>query len=232
MSNQTIKENFIMKKSSLLFAAATGAMILALSGCAKNENYAQKSYCSDGIEIQSVVIDVSDRQLEISASEDNNVYIEYFDGEKEYLDVTVSKESVLTVKCVYDKKWTDFVGVKKFEAKYRSIKIRVPDGITGAFTAHTTNGDISASAVSFGDKVNLGADGGSVVLERLSAGKAINLKAKNGDIRGTVTGGWDDYSISCTIKKGDCNLPLNKVGGDKAFSADCNNGDIKIDFVK
>ena len=51
------------------------------------------------------------------------------------------------------------MGVKKFEAKYRSIKIRVPDGITVAFTAHTTNGDISASAVSFGDKVNLGADG-------------------------------------------------------------------------
>ena len=104
MSNQTIKEYFIMKKLSLLFAAATGAMILALSGCAKNENYAQKSYCSDGIEIQSVVIDVSDRQLEISASENNNVYIEYFDGEKEYLDVTVSEESVLTVKCVYDKR--------------------------------------------------------------------------------------------------------------------------------
>ena len=48
----------------------------------------------------------------------------------------------------------------------------------------------------------------------------------------TVAGGLDEFSVSCKIKKGDCNLPLSKEGGDKEFFADCNNGDIYVEFVK
>ncbi len=58
------------------------------------------------------------------------------------------------------------------------------------------------------------------------------MTAKNGNIAGTIIGGWDDFSISCNIKKGDCNLPASKEGGEKLFTASCNNGNINIEFVK
>ncbi len=66
----------------------------------------------------------------------------------------------------------------------------------------------------------------------MSVGKAISITIKNGDIKGSVIGGWDDFDIACTIKKGESNLPAEKVGGDKSLKANCNNGDINIEFIK
>lgn len=71
-----------------------------------------------------------------------------------------------------------------------------------------------------------------IICERVNVGKSINLKAKDGNITGSIIGGWDDFSISCKIKKGDCNLPELKEDGEKLFFADCNNGNISIEFVK
>ena len=65
--------------------------------------------------------------------------------------------------------------------------------------------------------------------ENLSAGKAIALTAKDADITGSVTGGWDDYTIKVTIKKGESNL-VNKDGGEKTLTVNCNNGNIDIDL--
>ena len=44
-------------------------------------------------------------------------------------------------------------------------------------------------------------------------------------------GGWDDFSISCTVKKGDCNL-ADKSCVTKRLTIDCNNGDVDIDLIK
>ena len=42
-------------------------------------------------------------------------------------------------------------------------------------------------------------------------------------------GGWDDYTIKVTIKKGESNL-VNKDGGEKTLTVNCNNGNIDIDL--
>lgn len=42
----------------------------------------------------------------------------------------------------------------------------------------------------------------------------------------------DEFSITCTIKKGESNLPALKEDGDKSLTAECNNGDINMNFVK
>ena len=42
----------------------------------------------------------------------------------------------------------------------------------------------------------------------------------------------DEFSITCMIKKGESNLPALKEGGDKSLTAECNNGDINIEFAK
>lgn len=70
-----------------------------------------------------------------------------------------------------------------------------------------------------------------MVCERIDAGTSIALTAKNGDVTGTIAGGWDDFAITCSIKKGESNLPAEKPGGVKSLRVDCNNGDVALSFV-
>ena len=89
----------------------------------------------------------------------------------------------------------------------------------------------TVSGLSFAKDVSLTANGGDIVCDMLGVGEAVSLVSKNGGISGTIVGGMDDFSIARRIKKGECNLPESKEGGEKSFSADCNNGDINIKFI-
>ncbi len=220
-----------MKKLTVLLVALISVLVFALTGCSNNDIFTEKSYSSGESEIEKVVVQVTDRELEIVASEDNQLYIDYYDGEKEYLDISVSESKELKVELVFKKEWTDFIGTKP-SAEYRKIKIRIPDNLLTAISASTTNENIKVNSLSFTEQVNLDTNGGNIVCERINVGKAISLTAKNGDIKGSIIGSWDDFSISCKIKKGDCNLPTLKENGEKSFFADCNNGNINIEFVK
>lgn len=229
MSNKRFQE-FCMKKFAVILWMLIGLLTFTLTGCTNGDTFTEKSYLSSD-EIKKVTVQVEDRALEIGASEDNHVYIDYFDSKKEYLDITVSEGNELTIKLLYNKTWTDYIG-RKSAANYRKITIRLPNGSLTAFSASTTNADITMSPLSFTEHIALNANGGNILCERVSAGKSIRLTAKNGNITGSVIGGWDDFSIACTIKKGECNLPKLKEGGYKSFTADCNNGNIDIAFVK
>ncbi len=217
-----------MKKFALLLSLALSVLAFAFTGCS-DDKFTEKSYSSGETEIKKITVQVEDRELEISASEDNRISIDYFDGEKEYLDITVEGKE-LRVNLAIDKSWTDYIGVKPSKS-YRIIKIRVPDNLIKVFSASTTNESIKLNPLTFKDRVELKSGGGSIFCERVSVGYAIRLAAKNGDIKGSVIGGWDDFAMYCQIKNGKCNLPTEKVDGEKSFFADCNNGDINIDFV-
>lgn len=220
-----------MKKISMfsVFAIFGAILLFSFAGCASTDDFIQKEYSSEGNAIERIVIDVTDRELDIRASEDDRVHIYYCDSEKEFLDIDVS-DNALTVKLTFDKEWTDFIGVKP-SAEYRKIEISIPNGTVVDLSAKTTNEDIKVTSLSFSDSVSLDSNGGNIVCERINAGKSIALTAKNGNITGTVSGSIDDFSVSCKIKKGDCNLPELMEGGPKSFFADCNNGDIEIKFV-
>ncbi len=218
-----------MKKLITLLGAIICAALAALTGCSGAQTFTEKAYQSGDGTIESVTIDVTDRQLEISASDDEQVHIYYFDSEKEYLDIN-SDDNQLSVTLTLDKDWTDFIGTKPAE-EYRKIRIQIPDETIVNLSANTTNENIEVKSLSFAEGLNLNSNGGNILCERVNVGKSIDLTAKNGDITGTVIGSWDDFSISCTIKKGDCNLPESKDGGAKTFKADCNNGNINMEFV-
>ncbi|MDE6504963.1 MAG: DUF4097 domain-containing protein [Clostridia bacterium] len=220
-----------MKKLTVLLLTVVSVVVFALTGCSNGDTFTGKSYLSGETQIEKVSVQVENRELEISASEDNKIYIDYFDGEKEYLDITVSESKELTIKLLYNKNWTDYIGIKT-PKEYRKIKIRLPDNLIVAFKANTTNENITINSLSFKDSVNLQTGDGNIVCERVNVGNAINLTVKNGDITGSIIGGWDDFAMHCTIKKGNCNLPALKDGGEKSFTADCNNGNINIQFVK
>lgn len=205
--------------------------VFAFVGCSNGGTFSEKNYLSENGQIRSIIIDVADRELNIGLSSDGQISVNYFDSEKQYLEISVSESNELVIRLAYDRSWTDFIGVKP-DRKYRGITVLVPENLLASLNASTTNGDIKVSCLDVSEEINLYSNGGDVIFERIGAGGKISLKAKNGDIRGAVAGGLDEFSVSCKIKKGDCNLPLSKEGGDKEFFADCNNGDIYVEFVK
>ena len=113
-----------MKKLlSLLCVAIVSLTLFAFTGCSNDDTFTAKAYSSGESVIESVSIDVSDRQINISISDDEQVHIEYFDGEKEYFDIAVSENNKLDIKLTFNKEWTDFIGTKA-AAEYKSAKYR------------------------------------------------------------------------------------------------------------
>ena len=218
-----------MKKTAVCMAAAALVLTALLGGCAAEESFTAQTYTAEG-EVVSVSIDVSDRAVEVAPSEDGKLHIAYYESEKQSYKIELTGEGALTVQLDLDREWTDFIGTKP-SAQYRKIVLAVPDQILSSLTVTTTNETIALGALSFAESVSLDSNGGDVRFERVSVGKSLCVTAKNGDIDGSVIGGWDDFSIACEIKKGDSNLPASKEGGQKSLTANCNNGDIHIEFV-
>ena len=101
-----------MKKAAITISAiaiACLASALALTGCASAEDFTAMSYTSGG-SVTDIVINVSERALDISASEDENVHIAYHDSEKEYLDIKENSDGQLTIELAENKEWTDYIG--------------------------------------------------------------------------------------------------------------------------
>ena len=216
----------ILKKSlAALALAASLASLCALVGCSE-QTFTERTFASGEQAVQSVVVDVADRAVEVVASEDGQAHVAGFESEQEYYDITL-EGGVLTVKLVQDKEWTDFIGTKP-DAQYRALTIALPAGVA-SLTVATTNEDVRLEPLAF-DAVSLSSNGGNLVFEGLSVGESISLIAKNGNIEGTIAGGWDDFSIDCTVKKGESSL-VSKEGGAKTLTVDCNNGDARVQFV-
>lgn len=162
--------------------------VFAFVGCSNGGTFSEKNYLSENGQIRSIIIDVADRELNIGLSSDGQISVNYFDSEKQYLEISVSESNELVIRLAYDRSWTDFIGVKP-DRKYRGITVLVPENLLASLNASTTNGDIKVSCLDVSEEINLCSNGGDVICERVGAVGKISLKAKNGDIRGTVAGG-------------------------------------------
>lgn len=209
--------------SSLLTAAI-------FTGCTgEKEEYKAYSYTSVET-VSSVSIDVRDRVIEVSPSEDGKVHIDGFESAKERYDIFVSDDGALTMTINESKEWLDYIGGKA-PSDARKITLKVPDGDLNSLSISTTNEDITLAPVNVGS-VTLGSNGGNISFKKLNAESSVTLNAKNGNIGGTIIGSYDDYSVSCSIKKGESNLPAEKEEGTKKLIVSINNGDIDFDFVE
>lgn len=218
-----------MKKIAAIFLLIVTMTMLA--GCGREEvPFTAGAYGSDGAEITEFVVDVRDRKVEVSLSGDESVHMDYFESEKEFY--TISLENVvLTMTAASDKAWEDYVGGSA-AAEQRTIRIRLPQNRLSKVSISTTNEDISLPALTVADSITLSANGGDIRFDTLDVGSSLNLNVKNGDIAGRVLGGYDDFAMTCTTKKGACNLPETKAGGDKGLNVTANNGDVNIEFTK
>ena len=202
-----------------------------MAGCStSSEPFEEKSYTSD-TQINEINLDVRDREIEVSLSEDEQVHIQYFENSKEYYDISVSDENVLTMTSASDKEWTDYIGGKP-SAEDRKISLQIPDALLENLTLSTTNEDITLSALAVTGSINISSNGGNITFENLDVGNALIPELlKTGILSGTVIGSYDDFSIQSEIKKGESNLPDNKDGGEKTLNVSSNNGDVNIEFV-
>ena len=202
-----------------------------LSGCSNDsEPFEAKSYTPD-IQLSEINLDVQDREIEVTLSEDKQVHIQYSENSKEYYDISVSDENVLTMTSASNKEWTDYIG-RKPSAENRKISLQIPDELLENLTLSTTNEDITLSALTVTGSISISSTEGNITFGDLDVGNALTLSAKNGNITGTVVGSYDDFSIQTEIKKGECNLPDNKDDGEKTLHVSSNNGDVNIEFQK
>lgn len=217
-----------MKKfMSLVLCLALGSF--ALAGCSDNsEPFQEKTYTPD-VPVSGVDLDVRDREIQVSPSEDGQIHIRYSENSKEYYEISVSEEHVLTMAGASNKEWTDYLGGKP-AAEDRKIYLEIPSGALSSLVLSTTNENISLSPLAVTGDVSLSANGGSLSFEALDAGSSLDLYAKNGDISGTVTGSYDDFTIAAEVKKGSCNLPERKDGGERSLTVSANNGDVSLAF--
>lgn len=209
------------------------ALVMALMlVCSNNkQSFTQKTYEADGTQIKEINIDVRDRKIEVSLSKDNQIHIDYFESDKEHYDISISENNVLIMISTNDKEWLDYISNKPTDEK-RKISLQIPDALLTSLKVSTTNEDIQLSAMNITNDISLFANGGNIIFDKANAGNSINLTAKNGNINGSIVGGYDDYEIECKIKKGESNLPTDKKGGSKKLSVNANNGNVAIDFHK
>ena len=203
---------------------------ILLVGCSNDsEPFEEKSYTSD-TQIQEINLEVQDREIEVSLSQDQQIHIQYSENSKEYYDISVSEENVLTMASASNKEWTDYIGTKP-SAEDRKISLQIPDALLENLTLSTTNEDITLPALAVTGSISVSSNGGNITFGNLEVGSALTLDVKNGNISGAVVGGYDDFSIHCESKKGENNLPDDKEGGEKTLTVSSNNGDVNIEFV-
>ena len=161
----------VFSRACLAALAACAAAFLC--GCYNGGQFTAGSYTTKEGGVESVVIDVSDRAVELSVAETEVATVEYWQSESEYYDITFS-EGTLTIRLVLDKTWTDYIGTKPAE-EYRQLKVAIPQGVAQV-TVKTTNEQLKISGV---EAETLAAEnnGGNIVVEG-SGADAVSLTAK------------------------------------------------------
>lgn len=217
-------------KKTVSIALCLGVSSILLAGCSgSSEPFEEKTYTPD-TQVSGINLDVRDREIEVSLSEDEQVHIQYSENSEEYYDISVSDENVLSMTSASEKEWSDYIGGKP-SAEDRKISLQIPDGLLDTLVIFTTNEDITLPAAAVTDSISISSNGGDITFGDLEAGNSLSLTVKNGDISGTVVGSYDDYAIQTEIKKGESNLPDQKNDGEKTLNVSCNNGDVDIEFA-
>ncbi len=212
--------------------AALLLLTALFSGCAGEEQvYEGKSYAIEAEKIQGILIDVRDRRIEVSASEDDRIYIDYFESEENGYDIQVSEESLLSITGRKEEGFSGYFGLR-LSGEESKILVRISEKTLSRLNLSTTNEDIRIDASLSAESVCLANNNGDISFDLLDIGAELDLENKNGDIRGTLSGSDHQYAISAVCKKGRSNLPENKEGGEKTLHVRNNNGDIDISFTE
>lgn len=217
-----------MKKTTLVLITMIFVSLLSLTACENNDVFSSKEITRNVDDFNKLCINAKDREIEIKECNDEQIHISYKASEKEYLDLA-SAEKCLQVTLIRNKDFSDYFKLQP-KKENRKIIVEIPSRRLSELHVETTNDDITISHVEVDKAIELKSNGGNIKIDTINAGNSIKVETKNGDISGSIIGGWDDYKIDCKVKKGECNLP-KKNEGKKELIVNCNNGDVSIDFI-
>ena len=217
-----------MKKILILIMSVV-FMTGLLCGCSGSSDFEAKCYVSDG-PVSGVFIDVRDREINVSLSDDELVHIDYFENEDESYEITISDDGILNMTANNKEGISRFFGAKSYNGQNK-IMLQLPSDTLASLEIRTTNENIFADSVNVSDNIKFSDNNGDILFEKLNAGTGLQIENKNGSIRGTVAGSYDDFAIYTESKKGENNLPDSKEGGTKTLNVINNNGDIDVEFA-
>lgn len=181
--------------------------------------------------VTSIYLDVWERQVRVCPSEDGLIHLRYTEAEREAYTAVVSPQKALRITLAQDKGLWDYVGLLP-EVSQRTVTLALPQAAFECISLATAGETLSVEKMPCAQQVVLCNRDGEIVFDGLQAGKSIVITQKNGHVKGTVVGGYDDFAIACTVKKGQSTLPTQKAGGDKELCVKCNHGNVSIDFVR
>ena len=114
--------------------AALLLLTALFSGCAGEEQvYEGKTYAIEAEKIQGILIDVRDRRIEVSASEDDRIYIDYFESEENGYDIQVSVEGLLSIT---GRKEEGFSGYFKIIEPQHQLAVATLQGVLDEYTEY------------------------------------------------------------------------------------------------
>ena len=216
-----------MKKvMGVLLCVTVGLGLFA--GCTVDDSdFKQVEYTADGTQIHTIQIDVQNRKIEVERAEDENITISYYESEQERYDISASDDGTLVMSYQPEKEWTDYIGANASE-KVRTIHLQIPDQLISNLQITTTKEDVSLPELTLTQGISVNVNQGDIMLGQLTVGSSAELTVKNGNITGTLMGSYDDFTISCQVKKGESNLPQQMGDGPKQLTVSANNGDVDI----
>lgn len=201
-----------------------------ISGCSSNDvPFEKKDYRVDGSQVEQVILDVSDRKIEVQKSDDQQIHLSYYESEKEFYDISLSNDKELKMTLEMNKEWTDYFGGKA-GTEERTILLSLPDDMIEQLKISTSNEDVNLPALDIEDFIEVYLNQGNIQVKKLQS-DFIHLETKNGNLEGSIIGSYHDFSIESNAHKGDNNLPAQKEGGEKKLEAYTNNGNIQLEFV-
>lgn len=204
--------------------------LFLLTACAGGEESLEaRSYAAEAAEVDSVAIDVSGKEIQVSPSEDGQIRIDYCEGGKTAYDIQLT-DGVLTMTEDGGAGLGQYFGVRP-SGDGAKIHLQIPSGVLASLELTTSDEDISLAAMTAADRVVLVNNNGDIAFDALDVGSGLTVENKNGDITGTIAGGYEDYAITSSVKKGENSLPGRKEGGEKSLDVTNNNGDIDVTFT-
>ena len=217
-----------MKKWSIMAVSVLCTAVFS-SGCTKESDaFEAKSYTSEGETITSIRIDVRDKEIQVTASDNEFVHMDYYENDTRYYDISVS-DGLLSVTEKSDEGIGKFFGIKSSNQE-NVLSLQIPESQISDLEIRTSNENISLSDIAVTETISLIDNGGNIFFQNLGSGSDITISNKNGGIGGTILGTYEDYNILCDIKKGDSSLPSKDNGAGKSLYVTNNNGNVEIDF--
>lgn len=222
-----------MKKSInyLLGVLLLAITMVIVSGCSNQSSVEVKEeqYSTSSSDISEINISVKDRAIEILPSSDGEIHITYSQNDKEFYQIGLDNNGVLTMQSASNKELSDFFGLKG--DSMRSIKLEVPNPLPCDLVISSTKNDINIPEIVIEGNIDIQINDGTIFLENVLAQSGLTLYTKNGNISGTLNGTYEEFNIQSKAHKGESNLPENKAAGIKELNANTNNGNIEIAFT-